>query len=108
MVRQSLDAFAGMDIEAAVEVLPKDAEVDREYEGVVCQCITHMMEDSRSMGYMLNLLWSLKALERSGDHATNIGEYIIYLVQARMSATPASRIWKSRWRPENRASTRNR
>ncbi len=81
MVNMSLDAFARYDAVAALEVAKDDAIVDNEYSSAMRSMITYMMEDPRSISRVLNLLWSLRALERIGDHAKNVAEHVIYLVK---------------------------
>jgi phosphate transport system protein len=80
MISDALDAFARHDIEGAIEVVRNDKMVDEQYASAIRELITYMMEDPRSIGQAINILWILRAIERIGDHARNISEQVIYLV----------------------------
>ncbi len=80
MLHDSLDTFARMDTEKAIKIARSDREINDEYDGLVRQLITHMMEDPRSIKRALRVMWCARSLERIGDHAKNICEYVIYTV----------------------------
>ena len=81
LLRKALDAFARLDTTAAVSILKEDDQIDEEFDGFVRKLITYMMEDPRTISPSLDLLFVAKAIERVGDHAKNIAEFIIYIVK---------------------------
>ena len=83
MVHDVLDAYARLDVDAALQVVRDDDEADKEFKNLMRLLITYMMEDPRTISEVLDVMWAARALERIGDHAKNIGEYVIYLVKGK-------------------------
>ena len=81
LLRKSLDAFARLDVDRAIEVIRQDDQIDQEFEGLMRKLITFMMEDPRTISASIDLVFVAKAIERVGDHAKNLAEQIIYVVK---------------------------
>lgn len=79
MIRDSLDAYARLDVQQGLEVMKADKVVDEEYEAIYRQSLTFMLEDPRTITREMDLSWAARALERIGDHTKNICEHAIYM-----------------------------
>src|ERR1700733_13542395 len=81
VLRRALDAFARMDTTAAEQIIRDDEAIDNEFRAFVRKLVTYMMEDPRAITTGLDYLFIAKAIERIGDHATNIAESVVYAVR---------------------------
>lgn len=81
LLHRALDAFARLDVAMALNIIKEDERIDDEYNGFLRKLITYMMEDPRMISPSLDLLFLAKAIERIGDHAKNIAEFTVYVVQ---------------------------
>ncbi|MBP8220234.1 MAG: phosphate signaling complex protein PhoU [Aeromonadaceae bacterium] len=83
MLHDALDAFARMDVEAAIQLYHDDDKIDRQYESIIRELMTYMMEDPRTIPQVLEVLWAARSLERIGDRCQHISDYIIYCVKGK-------------------------
>jgi phosphate transport system protein len=83
MLNAALNAFARMDSKEALQIAQQEPRIDREYDATMRQLITYMMEDPRNITRSLDVVWIARALERISDHAANICESVIYLVEGK-------------------------
>ena len=83
MLRTSLDAFARLDVSQTVEVARQDELVDEQFRAAMRQLVMYMLEDPRTISMSLEVLFVAKAVERIGDHAKNIAEYVVYMVKGK-------------------------
>lgn len=81
MLHAALQAFQQFDSTMALQVMREDEAVDKEYRSAVRALVTFMMEDARSITGCLNVMWVLRSLERVGDHAGNLAEQVIFMVE---------------------------
>ncbi len=81
LMRRSLDAFARLDAQQALQVIKQDNELDTEFDGLLRKLVTYMMEDPRTISASIDLVFVAKAIERVGDHAKNLAEQVIYIVK---------------------------
>lgn len=81
MLRDALDAFARLDKAQAIELINRDAVLDHDFHAMMRNLITYMMEEPRTISASLDLLWIAKAIERIGDHSTNVAEQVVYIVE---------------------------
>lgn len=80
-LHQSLDSFARLDLKGAAEVMKDDRQIDEEFRAFVRKLISYMMEDPKTISTGLDMMSIAKAIERIGDHAKNIAEFVIYIVE---------------------------
>jgi phosphate transport system protein len=83
MLRRALDELARLEIDDVPGILRLDREVDEQFKTLLRALLTYMIEDPRTISASLDALFVAKALERIGDHAKNISQYVVYMAKGR-------------------------
>jgi phosphate transport system protein len=80
MLCLSLEAFTKLDSQIALSVIGLEQRLFDEFRGALRRLSTFLMEDSRSVGHVVDIVLAIRALERIGGHAKNIGGHVIFLI----------------------------
>ncbi len=83
MLHRSLEAFGSLEIGDAPGIARQDIEVDEYFQSILRQLLTYMIEDPRTISASLDIIVIAKSLERIGDHAKNISEYVVYMIKGK-------------------------
>jgi phosphate transport system protein len=83
MLHDALDGFVRLAPDVAVALVREDNKVDADYESILRQYHTYLVEEPRNTRRIIDAIWVARSIERIGDHAKNIGEYIVYLVEGK-------------------------
>ena len=83
MLRRSLNAFARLEVEDVPHIARQDLDVDEHFQAILRQLLTYMIEDPRTISSSIDLIFIAKSLERIGDHAKNISEYVVYMIKGK-------------------------
>jgi phosphate transport system protein len=83
MLHDVLNAFVRMDADAALQIVRRDKEIDQHFRSITRELVTYMMEDPRTISNALDIIFSVKSMERIGDHCKNIAKDVIYIVKGR-------------------------
>jgi phosphate transport system protein len=81
MLTRSLDAFARQDADSAMAVIKSDEAINAAYNDIVRERGSSMRSDATTVDRGMNVIWAARALERIGDHAKNISEYLVFQVK---------------------------
>ena len=82
-LQQAINAYANLDVDLALKTMQQDEIANEEFDNISRLLITKMMENPREIKNALRITWSARALERIGDHAKNICEYLVFLVEGK-------------------------
>lgn len=83
MLIKALEAFEELDLEKALDVIRDDEELEIEFRSTLRRLSTFVMEDARNVGHFVDVVLGVRALERIGGHAKNIGGFVVFLVTAK-------------------------
>jgi phosphate transport system protein len=80
MLSLSLESFTKVDSKLALSVIEQEKRLFDEFRGALRRLSTFLMEDARSVGHVVDIVLAIRALERIGGHAKNIGGHVIFLI----------------------------